>query len=206
MSLFDRPAKSGRPSRRVLLGGATIVAGALLLSGCQFRPLYGVSPTLLADGTEQTQTVQAQMAAISMKFPGYGDSGSIKRINQVLRNQLIFAFTRGGDALPPKYRLEILTDKRRAEVGVEQLADVPTAYNITVNASFVLADIQTDRTLYTGRSFASASFDFSSQRFANLRAERDAEDRAAKVVAADINTRIASFFATHPVEPAEPVE
>ncbi len=203
MSLFDRPAKSGRPSRRDLFGGATIVAGALLLSGCRFRPLYGVSATLPGDGTEQGRTVQTQMAAISIKFPDYGDSESMTRINQVLYNQLIFAFTRGGDTLPPRYRLEILTNKRRTEVGVEQLADVPTAYNITVNSSFVLADIQTDRTLYTGRSFAAASFDFSSQRFANLRAERNAENRAAKVVAADINTRIASFFATHPVEPVE---
>ncbi len=200
MSLFDRAAKSGLPSRRVLLGGATIVAGALLLSGCQLRPLYGTSSMLTDDGTEQTRTVQDQMAAITMEFPSYGDSFAITNINQVMRNQLIFAFTRGGKALPPKYRLEILTDRRRAEVGVERLADVPTAYNITVNSSFVLSDIATDTTLLTGRSFASASFDFSSQRFANLRAEKDAETRATKVVAADINTRIASYFATHPEE------
>ncbi len=200
MSLFDRPAKSGRLSRRVLLGGATVVAGALLLSGCQFRPLYGVSPGLTADGSEQSKTVQSQMASVSIDFPSYGDTGTVKRINQELRNQLIFAFNRGGKGLPPKYRLEILTDKRRAEVGVEQLADVPTAYNITINTSFVLSEIATDRTLYTGRSFASASFDFSSQRFANVRAEKDADSRATKVVARDINTRIASFFATNPVE------
>ncbi|SDR26666.1 LPS assembly lipoprotein LptE [Pseudovibrio sp. Tun.PSC04-5.I4] len=200
MSLFDRPANSGRLSRRVLLGGATLVAGALLLSGCQFRPLYGVSPTLTGDGTVEEQTVQGQLAAISIDFPGYGDTSNIKRINQVLRNHLIFAFNRGGKGLPSKYQLEILTDKRRAEVGVEQLADVPTAYSITVNTSFVLSDKATDKTLYSGRSFASASFDFSSQRFANLRAERDAEDRATKVVSADIHTRLASFFATHPVE------
>lgn len=200
MSLFDRPAKSGRPSRRVLLGGATLVAGALLLSGCQFRPLYGVSPSLTQNENGESQTVQGQLSAISLKFPAYGDTGSIERINQVLRNELVFAFDRGGYGETKKYRLEILTDKRRSEVGVEQLADVPTAYNITLNTSFVLSEISSDKTLYSGRSFASASFDFSSQRFANLRAERDAENRATKVVAADIKTRLAGFFATNAVD------
>ena len=65
-----------------------------------------------------------------------------------------------------------------------------------MNATYVLSDRATDKTLTTGRSFASASYDFSTQRFANLRAKRDAEERVAKTVADDIQSRIAAYFAT----------
>ncbi len=67
---------------------------------------------------------------------------------------------------------------------------------MTMNTTFVLSDIATRKTLMTGKSFATASYDFSNQRFANLRAKRDAEERAAKAVAQDIQARIAGYFAT----------
>ena len=47
-----------------------------------------------------------------------------------------------------------------------------------------------------GTTFARASYAASLQRFANIRAQRDAEDRAAKVLAEQIRTRIAGYLAT----------
>jgi len=78
---------------------------------------------------------------------------------------------------------------------VEQLADVPAAYSMTMNATFVLSSRLDDTTMLTGKSFATASYDFSDQRLANTRARRDAEERVAKAVADDIQARIAGYFA-----------
>ena len=170
---------------------AAVLAGALALGGCQVRPLYGTLSTP-AGSPALTQ----ELSAIDIDTVQTASDEDLDRIGQVLRNELIFGFRRGREAPESSYRLKILIDRPLNEVGVERLADVPSAYTVTVNATYVLSDIATGRTLETGRAFGTASFDFSSQRFANLRAERDAEDRAAKTVARDIQTRLASFFAT----------
>ncbi len=191
MSSFDlsglRAAKSesNRVTRRICLA-LGLAASVLLVTGCQVRPLSG---TIGAGGAP----AQAQLSAIEISSI---DSDGLSRVGQELRNELIFGFQRGGEAPPALYSLKVLIDKVQNEVGVEKLADVPSAYTVTLNATFVLSEIATDKTLTTGKAFATASYDFSSQRFANLRAERDAENRAAKVLASDIQTRLAGYFAT----------
>lgn len=189
MSSPDHPT-SQPATRRALLVltlGAALVAGA-----CQVRPLYGS-----LGGPAGTSPVAEEFAAIDIDtVEATTSTENLERVGQVLRNELIFGFRRGREAAAPRYRLKIIIDRPLNEVGVERLADVPSAYSVTVNASYVLSEIGTGRTVTTGRAFGSASFDFSSQRFANLRAERDAEDRAAKVVAGNIQTRLAGFFAS----------
>jgi len=48
----------------------------------------------------------------------------------------------------------------------------------------------------TGTTFARVSYDNpgQAQRFANARGQRDAENRAAKVISDSIKTRLASYF------------
>jgi len=48
----------------------------------------------------------------------------------------------------------------------------------------------------TEQALARVSIDATQQRFANVRAVRDAENRAAKVAAEQIRSRLASFFLT----------
>ncbi|MBA5778920.1 hypothetical protein H2509_17470 [Stappia sp. F7233] len=187
MSLSDQSNRNGPTRRHALLA----LAGAgLLLGGCQVRPLYGTWGATYSDAP-----VQGELAAIDIALIDTVDDSDLERVGQLLRNELLFGFRRGGEGDAPRYRLRVILDRKRSEVGVERLSDVPASYTLTMNASFVLSDYATDKTLLTGRSFASASYDFSSQRFANLRAERDAEDRAAKVIAGDVQTRIAGFLA-----------
>jgi LPS-assembly lipoprotein len=179
-----------RRSRRFVVLAAAL-AGAVALGGCQVRPLYGTLSTP-AGSPALTQ----ELSAIDIDPVQTASNEDLDRIGQVLRNELIFGFTGGRTAAAPRYRLKMLIDRPLNEVGVEQLADVPSAYTVTVNASYVLSDIATGQTLTTGKVFGSASFDFSSQRFANVRAQRDAEDRAAKMVAQGLQTRLAGFFAS----------
>lgn len=140
--------------------------------------------------------MQGELAAIEIEKIDTVNEMRLSDARRVLYNELTFGFERGGYAPAKKYRLRMVMNIGVSEVGVERLADVPSAYSTTMNVSFVLSDAADNRTLMTGKSFATASYDFSSQRFANLRARRDAEERAAKVVAQDVQARIAGYFAT----------
>jgi LPS-assembly lipoprotein len=182
-----RPGRSRVPAAAPVL----LLAAALALGGCQVRPLYGT-----ISSPAGSPALSEELSAIDIDTVQTASDEDLDRIGQVLRNELVFGFTRGREAAASRYRLKILIDRPVNEVGVERLADVPSSYTVTVNASYVLSDIATGQTLTTGKAFASASFDFSSQRFANVRAQRDAEDRAAKIVAADLQARLASFLAT----------
>ena len=173
MSLSDRPGRL-----RVL----AIVCALAVLAGCNVRPLYGtVGPRAGAAASEDLAAIDIEQAS--------------DRVEQVLRNELVYMFQRGGNAAPARYHLRMIVDVTKSSVAVEELSDVPAAYLMQMTTSFALTEIGSGRTLLTGSSFANASYDFSNQRFSNQRAAREAEDRAAKVVADDIHTRIAAYFA-----------
>jgi LPS-assembly lipoprotein len=189
MSLFNSIFERKSAFRRAAL--CLGFAATLVVSGCQVRPLYGTST---GDFTDTPSPVSAELAAIDL------DSISSQYSNddaaRVLYNELTFKFERGAGTPAKKYRLKVLMDVNNAAVAVERFADVPSAYTTTMNSTFVLSDIETDETLMTGRSFKSASYDFSDQRFANTRAYRDAQERVAKSVADDIAARVAGYFAS----------
>jgi len=65
-----------------------------------------------------------------------------------------------------------------------------------IDSSFALVELATGKTVMNGRTFARVSSDYpgQQQRFARARARLEAEDRAAKVIAENIRTRLASFF------------
>ncbi|WP_181705107.1 LPS assembly lipoprotein LptE [Chthonobacter rhizosphaerae] len=174
-----------RPVRPGLAGGFALVAiaAALVLPGCQVRPLYATAPA--------GSPVVADLTAIGVE--------PLKdRLGQSLVNELIFAL-RGGAALTdPRYRLRLIVTSRRSELGIQEFEDVPRSNLIAVTASYTLTETITGRVVTTGTTYTTASYDFSSQRFANLRAERDAEDRAAKAAAEDIRTRLATVLAREP--------
>ncbi|MBT9290867.1 LPS assembly lipoprotein LptE [Prosthecodimorpha staleyi] len=172
--------------RRVLtraLGLLGLGAAVPLLAACSnVRPLYGS-----LDGTGGPA---AKMTHIDLAL---ADS----RVSQRVRNELIFAFYGGGEPEKPAYRLNLRITDSSLPLGIERLETTPSAYLVQLNASFVLVDMASDKTILTGTSFANVSYDFSQQRFANVRAQRDAENRAANQIAVDIRTKIAAYFATH---------
>ncbi|WP_417692257.1 hypothetical protein [Roseibium sp.] len=177
---------------RPALGLATCLLLGAGLAACQVRPLLStVSQTSAATGLVQDQLAAIEIDTISASYDVDKDA------QRELYNELSFLFERGAGSPEKLYRLKILMDLNVAEVGVEQLADVPAAYTLTVNTTFVLENKQSETTMMTGKSFATASYDFSNQRFANIRAKRDARQRAARVIANDIQARIAGYFATN---------
>lgn len=180
LALRTRPSSARRTAAALL---APLLVVSLALGGCVVRPLYADAP---GSGTP----VAAELSKIAIQ-------PARNRVEQVLRNELIFAFTGGEEAPDPQYSLRIFLTRTEAAVAVERLSEVPASYIVSLSASFVLSDSTTGRTLLTGNSAADASYDFSSQRFANVRALEDAEARAAKTIAADLRVRLAAYFATH---------
>lgn len=156
---------------------------ALALAGCQVRPLY------LDAAPGGSFSPVEDLRSIVIDPPS-------DRLEQVLRNELIFLFRGdGGAAESPQYGLRTIVSASTDPVAVELEEDLPTAVLVTLNGTFILTELATDDTLLTGSSIATASYDFSSQRFANVRAEKDAMERAAREMAENIASRIAAYFA-----------
>lgn len=174
-------ARRGRPPGLLHLA---VLAIALAAAGCRFEPLYGARTD--ASGAVRPG-VSTELAAIAIDPPE-------NRVQQVLRNELVFLFTGGGEPAAERYRLRILTDQDQEALAVEQEGDTPANVVVTLRATFILSEIDGDRTLLSGTAFQTASYAFSTQRFANIRALRDAEDRAARGLARNISTRIAAYF------------
>ena len=78
---------------------------------------------------------------------------------------------------------------------LEQLAQAGT---IIANVKYSLENLDGTKIISEGVATSTATYDRSIQRFASLRAARDAEIRLAKVLAEQIKTRIASVLVTKP--------
>jgi LPS-assembly lipoprotein len=117
------------------------------------------------------------------------------RVGQRVRNELIFLFTGGGHPAEPQYRLEIAL--RESEQGVLYKRTEDSSGKIySLDATYVLRDASGKKELTKGGSHARAAFDKVDSTFANIRARRDAENRAARDIARDINNRIAAYISS----------
>lgn len=165
-----------RARRSLLLAlGAT-----LALAGCQVRPLYATGP---AGGSP----VVAALGRIAIEVQR-------DRPAQVLMNELVFALRGGAGLVDPQYTLRLIVTTRKTELAIRENEEIPAANLISMTTTYTLTENVTGRVVTNGTTYATVSYDFTSQRFANLRAERDAEDRAAKTTAQDIRLRLASVL------------
>ncbi len=172
----SRPARGSRATMvAVLLAGVSIG-----IAGCGIHPLYG--PT--ASGA----TTQQLMSAIRVApIPG--------RVGQRVRNELIFANTGGGNPAPQKYKLQIALKEHLSKSLVEQTGEA-TSEIYLLNAQFKLVDIASGKVVFTGSALSQAAYDRYDRTFSNVRAQYNAENRAANDLAETIKTRIAAYLAT----------
>ena len=65
-----------------------------------------------------------------------------------------------------------------------------------IDATFTLTELATGKVVMRSSTFARVSSDYpgQQQRFARVRARLDAENRATKVIAENVRTRVASYF------------
>ena len=162
-----------RPSRLILA-----LACALGGSGC-IKPMYG--------GVEGA-ALRSELSAIAIDpIPD--------RVGHYLANELRFALNGTGSQVPPKYKLVIQIRERVQTPLVDTISGRATAGSVVVDADYKLVPIAGGQPVTQGVAFTFASYDRSSQRFANIRAAREAEIRDARALADQIRTRLAAALA-----------
>jgi LPS-assembly lipoprotein len=119
------------------------------------------------------------------------------RIGQRIRNEMIFQATGGaGVTANPVYRLDIAIRESVASSMVSRTGDTAAQiYNL--DANFKLFRISDKKMVLEGTSFGRAAFERYTSIYSNVRAKDDAENRAARAVAADLKSRLAGFLATN---------
>lgn len=171
--------------RRLRMG---VVAAALLatsIGGCVFQPMYAQTPLFGSGPSLRDALRNVEVASID------------GRIGNELRNDLIFELTGGdGNQVDAPYRLTLVANVSSFNPIIDSTSGRPVVQMVSFDVTYKLHDVVADRIVLTEQALARVSLDRSQQRFANLRAVRDAENRAAKVVAEQIRSRLASFFLT----------
>ena len=113
------------------------------------------------------------------------------RVAQQVRNELLFEMN-GGTLVPGgQYTVTLDITVGSRSLAIEKDSLTPTSAQVSVNASYQLINIANGQPVAQGRKRAVASYDSTPQKFANERAKRDAQNRAAKVAARQIHLAIA---------------
>jgi LPS-assembly lipoprotein len=115
-----------------------------------------------------------------------------------VRNELLFGLTGGGATPPPTHRLRISLTGSYSSLIVDPSTARAEYEMVSMDAVYKLVEIATGKEVVDGQATARTSYNVpgQQQRFAMLRGQRDAQSRAAKVIAEQIKTRMASYFAT----------
>jgi LPS-assembly lipoprotein len=162
-----------------------LLVAAPLLSACGdsgFRPLYGSSAV---GGT----AVNEKLAKVQVStIPG--------RVGQRIRNELIFQSTGGaGKVEDAVYRLEVAIRESTTSTLIRVDGDAQSrVYNI--EASFQLVRIADKAVLLKGNSHGQAAYERFTSIYSNVRAQKDAEDRAARTVGEELKSRLAAFLSS----------
>jgi LPS-assembly lipoprotein len=159
-----------------------LLIGVASLGACGWQPLYG--PT--ASGAQLEDVMRTVDISV---IPG--------RVGQRVRNELIFKTTGGGEAADQtQYRLDIALRESVLNTLVDETGD-PKSQVYQVYTQFRLIRVTDNQVVLEGTSNARAAYDKVDSVFADIRAKRDAEDRAARTIAEAIRTRLASYFSTN---------
>lgn len=177
MSSHRQPGRFGK--------GITLVAMVCIgsvLTGCGFQPVYRT--------TAGQQSVASQLAGVHI-------IEATDRLGQTLRNELLFLFGQN-DSTERAAATHVLSIQATGSAvdSIVSRTGVTSARLYQLSATYTLTDTATGSVVHRGSTSSQAAFDVLDQQFANIRAERDAEDRVARDAARKINDQIAGYFAT----------
>jgi len=161
-----------------------------LTAGC-FQPLYG-DRSVGGAGNSVTD----RLSSVEVK-PIVAPNGTrLSRVAVEMRDQLLFNLTGGGPVQSSAYQLDIKLSSSQLQVIVDINSARPEIQNYGIDAVYTLVDNATGKPVVKGTTFSRVSYNIpgQQQRFAGDRGLRDAEDRAAKVIADNIRNRLASYF------------
>jgi LPS-assembly lipoprotein len=167
-----------------------VMAIAALLGGC-FQPLYG-DRSLTADNGSVAQALR-HVNVSEIKTPR---GTRIDRVGFEIRNNLIYGLTGGSGGSSPTHRLEIELRASQQQIVVDASSGRADVANYGIDAMYTLTELATGKAVVRSETSSRVSFNIpgQQQRFAGERGLRDAENRAALVIAESIRNRLASYF------------
>lgn len=173
---------------RIAASLAVVAALAALTAGC-FQPMY-------AEHTDGTPDLREKLLGVEVPPIDKPNGSREARIGVEIRNALAFKLYGNATGMPPTHRLVLKFTTTRSSLMIDPNTALPTGENYGIDAQYNLIEIATNKSVLNGSTFARVSYDMpgSYQRFARSRGFRDAEDRAAQLIADNIQTRLASFF------------
>lgn len=179
MSLFEF-----RRIRRTAFAATALAGAALTLQACQVQPLYYQNTSTLAP-----QSSTREMLA-SVAINPVGD-----RVALELRNELIFMFSGGaGEPANPEYTMQLQVKTQASRALRDGLLNGIVSRRILATAVYTISLTATGEEIYKGTRKVTTFYDQNTQEFANNRAMRDAENRAAQELAEIIRADTASVL------------
>jgi LPS-assembly lipoprotein len=184
-----RSTSTPMPDKRAMLRLGLAFSLALLTAGC-FQPLYG-DPHVVP-----TAGLNDKLSTVDIPPLDVPNGSRIARVGVHLRNALIFGFNGGANPSVPAYRLDIRLASGLQQVIVDVNTGRPDIQNYAITANYTLSEIATKKPIFVANAIARVSYNIpgQQQRFTGDRGLIDAEDRAAKVLADEIRSRVSSYF------------
>jgi LPS-assembly lipoprotein len=179
--------RGAAPRRLLSLAAALLLATTA--AGC-FQPLYGER------SLTGTPALRSALAAVNVEQINAPAGTATARLAVEVRNALLFDLTGGGAAAPPTHRLAINLTTSTGSLIVDPSTARPEYEIVSLDATYKLAEVGTGKEVVNGSATTRVSYNIpgQQQRFAMLRGQRDAQSRAAKVIAEQIRNRLASYF------------
>jgi len=185
----ERPSSRGAGMTHKIIRLAAVLALAGLTAGC-FQPMYGDSAVVHTAGLDN------KLAGIRVEPIRAPNGTPIARVGAQMRNDLIYDLTGGGSETASTHKLTISLSSKTLSVIVDVTTARPDIQNYGIDATYTLTDLSTGKVVAKGTTFSRVSYNIpgQEQRYAGARGLRDAENRAAKVIADSIHSRLASYF------------
>ena len=163
-------------SRSSAAGAVVLLAGGL--AGC-FQPLYSEAahPGLVED------LRAIEVAPIN------------ERVGHYLAEDLIADLNGTGSTPAPKYHLTVTISLGTQTPTVNSEINTASSATMTGQATYTLIKVDGGAKVLTGNASAAAAYDRTTQRYADMRAARDAEIRIARALSSEISLRLASALA-----------
>ena len=158
-----------------MMRALAIAALCTMLGACGFHPMYGsaLAPQLSSIYVEPIE----------------------ERDGFELRNTLIDRLNSDGRLEGKKYRLKITLDEATQGIALQNDATI-TRYNNTLNARFVLSDVQ-GNVLTQGSQTELSAYNVVNSPYATLTAQQDSARRAAQDMAERIHLELGVWFRKH---------
>ena len=167
----------------------SLLAGAPLLAGCGFHPLYATPD--LPGGASMRDTLRSIYVEPVPEHLGYQ-----------LRNQVIDLLDAKSDVRGARYRLKLTLTTKSEAVGIQSQTTTSgvtqtaiTRYNDTVNVEYELVDARSNTVLAKGVETGLSAYNVLPSPYATLAGQKDADRRAAEDIADRIRVDVAVWFA-----------